>query len=109
MDNNEPITIEDKKRLVFMFQSEEGKLFIKLLKDMHEAHLDLAQGIYMKLPTPNEQICANVHQASGIKEVLGFIEATEQEVKEVKKEEEEEPSEQNSDSNRHSSLSFSIY
>ena len=89
MENNEPITLEDKKRLNAMFKSEEGELFIKLLKDMHEAHLDLAQGMYLKVVNPAEQNCAQVNQASGIKEVLGFIEATEQEVTEAKKEEEE--------------------
>jgi hypothetical protein len=89
MENNEPITLEDKKRLNAMFKSEEGELFIKLLKDMHEAHLDLAQGMYLKVVTPAEQTCAQVNQAAGIKEVLGFIEATEQEVAEAKKEEEE--------------------
>lgn len=89
MENNEPITIEDKKRLVAMFQSEEGQLFIRLLKEMHESHLDLAQGMYLKVLQPNEQICAQVNQAAGLKELIGFIEATEQEVKEVKKEEEE--------------------
>ena len=93
MNNNEPITIEDKKRLVSMFDTEEGKLFIKLLKDMQEAHLDLAQGLYLKVITPNEQVCANVNQAAGIKEVIGFIEATQSEVKEVKKEEEQTPNE----------------
>lgn len=89
MENNEPITLSDKKRLNAMFKSEEGELFIKLLKDMHEAHLDLAQGMYLKVVNPSEQTCAQVNQAAGIKEVLGFIEATEQEVAEAKKEEEE--------------------
>ena len=89
MDNNKPITIEDKKRLVAMFQSEEGQLFIRLLKEMHESHLDLAQGVSREVWHPNEQIAAQVNQAAGLKEILSFIEATEQEVKEVKKEEEE--------------------
>lgn len=88
MENNEPITLEDKKRLVAMFKTEEGELFFKLLKDMHEAHLGLAQTIYLKLTDPSEQICANVHQATGIKEVIDFIEATKAEVNEAKKEEE---------------------
>ena len=89
MDINEPITLDDKKHLVAMFKSEDGKLFMKLLRDMHTAHLDLAQGMYLKVVNPNEQVIAQVNQAAGIKEVIGFIEATEQEVKEAKKEEEE--------------------
>ena len=90
MGNNEPITLNDKKRLVSMFKTEEGELFIKLLKDMHEAHLDLAQGMYLKVVNPSEQTVAQVNQAAGIKEVIGFIEATQQEVAEAKKEEEKE-------------------
>ena len=89
MENNEPITLEDKKRLVAMLKTEEGELFIKLLKDMHEAHLDLAQGMYLKVVNPSEQVVAQVNQAAGVKEVLDFIEATKAEVEEAKKEEEE--------------------
>lgn len=89
MENNEPITLEDKKRLNAMLKTEEGELFIKLLKDMHEAHLDLAQGMYLKVVNPSEQVVAQVNQAAGVKEVLDFIEATKAEVEESKKEEEE--------------------
>lgn len=88
MENNEPITLEDKKRLNAMLKTEEGELFIKLLKDMHEAHLDLAQGMYLKVVNPSEQVVAQVNQAAGVKEVLDFIEATKAEVEEAKKEEE---------------------
>ena len=89
MENNEPITLEDKKRLVAMLKTEEGELFIKLLKDMHVAHLDLAQGMYLKVVNPSEQVVAQVNQAAGVKEVLDFIDATRHEVEENKREEEE--------------------
>lgn len=87
MEFNEPISYEDKKRLhSFFFESEEGELFRKLLKDMQEERLDIAQSAYLKLQMPNEQIAANVNQAGGIKAVIDFIDSIDNEVKNKKKE-----------------------
>lgn len=89
MQNKEPITLDEKKRLYAFFKSEDGKVFIDLIKDMQASHLDLAQGMYLKVLQPNEQVCTQVSMAGGVKEVLDFIEQVEVEVKEAKKEEEE--------------------
>ena len=91
MELNDPITLDDKKRLyAFFFESEEGELFRKLLKDMQEERLDIAQSAYLKLQMPNEQIAANVNQAGGIKAVIDFIDSINIEVKENKKQSEKE-------------------
>ena len=91
MEFNEPISYEDKKRLhSFFFESEEGELFRKLLKDMQEERLDVAQTAYLNLQLPNEQIVANVNQAGGIKAVIDFIDSINIEVKEKKKQSEKE-------------------
>ena len=87
MELNDPITLDDKKRLhSFFFESEEGELFRKLLKDMQEERLDIAQSAYLKLQMPNEQISANVNQAGVIKAVIDFIDSIDNEVKNKKKE-----------------------
>ena len=82
MELNEPISYEDKKRMyTFFFESEEGELFRKIVKDMHEDRLTVAQTAYLKLQMPNEQIVAAVNQASGIKEIIDFIDSIDAEVK----------------------------
>lgn len=91
MELNDPITLDDKKRLyAFFFESEEGELFRKLLKDMQEERLDVAQSAYRHVTQPNEQISANVNQAGGIKAVIDFIDSINNEVKENKKQSEKE-------------------
>lgn len=107
MELNEPISYEDKKRMhSFFFESEEGQLFRKIVKDMQEDRLNVAQTAYLKLQMPNEQIVAAVNQASGIKEIIDFIDSIEAEVKAHKKQEEQKQSEwENSNSNRQASLS----
>lgn len=91
MKLNDPITLDDKKRLyAFFFESEEGELFRKILRDMQEERLDIAQSAYLKLQMPNEQISANVNQAGGIKAVIDFIDSINNEVKENKKQSEKE-------------------
>ena len=91
MELNDPITLDDKKRLyAFFFESEEGELFRKILRDMQEERLDIAQSAYLKLQMPNEQIAANVNQAGGIKAVIDFIDSINIEVKENKKQSEKE-------------------
>ena len=91
MELNDPITLDDKKRLyAFFFESEEGELFRKLLKDMQEERLNIAQSAYLKLQMPNEQIAVNVNQAGGIKAVIDFIDSINIEVKENKKQSEKE-------------------
>lgn len=88
MELNEPITYEDKKRWhSFFFESEDGELFRKLLKDMQTERLNYAQDMCMKLQNPNEQIAANVNQAGGIKLVIDFLDSIDAEVKEHKKKE----------------------
>lgn len=90
MELNEPISYEDKKRMhSFFFESEEGQLFRKIVKDMQEDRLNVAQTAYLKLQMPNEQIVAAVNQASGIKEIIDFIDSIEAEVKAHKKQEEQ--------------------
>mgnify|MGYP006908809870 CR=1 FL=1 len=91
MELNDPITLDDKKRLyAFFFESEEGELFRKLLKDMQEERLNIAQSAYLKLQMPNEQLAVNVNQAGGIKAVIDFIDSINIEVKENKKQSEKE-------------------
>ena len=91
MELNDPITLDDKKRLyAFFFESEEGELFRKILRDMQEERLDIAQSAYLKFQMPNEQISANVNQAGGIKAVIDFIDSINIEVKENKKQSEKE-------------------
>jgi hypothetical protein len=86
MELNEPLTYEDKKRMYsFFFESEEGELFIKSVKDMHSSELNTAQSAYLKLQCPNEQIVCATQRAAGIKSVLDFIDCIEAEVKEKKK------------------------
>ena len=90
MERNEPISYTDKKGMhTFFFESDEGELFRKLLKDMQEERLNIAQTAYLKLQMPNEQVAANVNQAGGIKAVLDFIDSIDAEVKEHKKGEQE--------------------
>lgn len=84
MESN--LEFEDKLHINLWFESDEGKKFLETLKDMHQGHLDLAQGMYLKLADPNEQIVAQVNQATGVKEILDFIEIISVEVKEKKKE-----------------------
>lgn len=85
MDNNK-LEFEDKLHINLWFESEEGQKFLSALKDMHQNHLDLAQTMYLKVVNPNEQIAAQVNQATGVKEVLDFVDAISMEVKERKKE-----------------------
>ena len=85
MLKEQPSYTDKKGMYTFFFESEEGKLFRQLLKDMQEERLDLAQTAYLKLQMPNEQISANVNQAGGIKAVIDFIDSIEAEVKEHKK------------------------
>lgn len=90
MELNEPLSYEDKKRMYsFFFESEEGELFRKLLKDMHSLELDIAQGAYRNYQLPNEQIVGAVSRAAGIKNVTDFIDSIEREVKEKRKGEEQ--------------------
>lgn len=92
MDNN-ILDFEDKLHINLWFESDEGKHFIKALKDMQQNHLNLAQNMHLKLMNPNEQVSVQVNQATGVKEVLDFIEAISLEVKERKKEEKEKSEE----------------
>ena len=86
MEHNEPLKYEDKKGMyTFFFESEDGKLFRKLIDDMHSAELDIAQSAYLKLVSPNEQIVGAVSRAAGIKEVIDFINSIEAETKAHKK------------------------
>jgi len=85
MEHNE-LSYEDKRRMYsFFFESDEGELFRKLLNDMHSGELDIAQGAYLKLQCPNEQIVGAVNRAAGIKSITDFIDSIEAEVKEHKK------------------------
>lgn len=89
MENNK-LEYNDKLHIDEFFKSDGGKKFISALKDTYEAHLNLAQTMYTKIINPNEQISVQVNQATGVKEVIDFIEAISIEVKEKKKEEEEQ-------------------
>ena len=80
------VDFEDKLHINLWFESDDGKKFLEIIKDMHSNHLELSQTMYLKLTDPNEQIAAQVNQATGIKEILDFIEAVSLEVKEKKKE-----------------------
>lgn len=91
--NTDILRHEDKKQMDSFFSSDVGKLFIKTLEDMHENHINLAKNMYLKVVNPNEQIAAQVNQATGVEEVLDFIQASMNEVREVKKKEEEKKSE----------------
>lgn len=87
---NEPLKFEDKKGMyTFFFESDDGELFRKLIKDMHSAELDVAQSAYLKLQCPNEQVVGAVNRAAGIKAIIDFIDSIEAEVKEHKKKEEQ--------------------
>lgn len=86
MEYNEPLELVDKKHINSWLTSEDGKLFVKTIRDMYENHLDLAQSMYLKVVNPNEQISVQVNQAVGIKEVLDFIDSLDREIKEAKKE-----------------------
>lgn len=79
---------EKKAMHTFFFESDEGKLFYEILKDMQSERLDVAQSAYLTMIQPNEQIIANVHQAGGIKAVIDFIDSIHNEVEAKKKEEE---------------------
>lgn len=103
---NEPLSYEDKKKMYsFFFESEEGELFRKLVEDMRQERLSVAQNAYLKLPQPNEQIAANVNQATGIQAIIDFIDSIEREVKEKRKGEQKQSEWENSNSNRQASLS----
>lgn len=104
---NEPLSYEDKKAMhTFFFESEEGELFRKLAEDMRQERLSVAQTAYLHVAQPNEQIAANVNQATGIKAVLDFIDSIHNEVEAKKKGEDQKQSEwENSNSNRQASLS----
>ena len=81
MENNEPLKYEEKRAMyTFFFESEEGKLFVKTLKDMQTHCLD--QAMYT---VQNEIVAANVHQAGGIKAVIDFIDTIHNEVEAHKK------------------------
>lgn len=80
-----PLTIEDKQKLNAFFMSENGDMFVQLLKDMYESKLELAQIVYLKVESPNEQIAANVNQARGVKDVIDFIECVKREISEREK------------------------
>ena len=86
MEYSEPLDLVDKKHINSWLTSEDGKLFVKTIRDMYENHLDLAQSMYLKVVNPNEQISVQVNQAVGIKEVLDFIDSLDREIKEAKKE-----------------------
>lgn len=104
MENNEPITYEQKKAMhSFFFESEEGKLFVKTLKDMQTHCLD--QAMYT---VQNEIVAANVHQAGGIKAVIDFIDTIHNEVEAHKKGEQKQSEWENSNSNRQASLSYQM-
>lgn len=106
MELNEPLSYEDKKKMYsFFFESEEGELFRKLAEDMRQERLSVAQTAYLHVAQPNEQIAANVNQATGIKAVIDFIDSIELEVKEKRKGEKEQSEWENSNSNRQASLS----
>lgn len=85
MEDNK-LEFEDKLHINLWLESEDGKKFLKTLKDMHENHISLAQSMYLKVVNPNEQIAAQINQATGVKEILDFIGAISIEVKERKKE-----------------------
>lgn len=85
MEDNR-LDFEDKLHINLWFESEEGKKFLEAIKEMHSNHLELAQTMYLKVASPNEQISVQVNQATGIKEILDFIETISLEVKEKKKE-----------------------
>lgn len=84
--NSEPLTFEQKNRMHVWLTSKDGEPFVQAIRDMYQNHLDLAQGMYLKLANPNEQIATQVNQAVGIKEILDFVDTIEREVKEKKKE-----------------------
>lgn len=84
MESNDILSVHDKKQLNALFVSEEGEMFIKTIREMYENHLSLAQTMYLKLENPNEQIAVQVNQATGIKEILDFVDTVKREVKERK-------------------------
>lgn len=69
------------------FCSEPGKAFVKELEEDVNAHMRTAQLASTKFEQPNQQISAQVNQATGVQEVIDFINAIDLEVKERKKEE----------------------
>lgn len=90
MEYNEPISYDDKRSMyAFFFESDEGELFRKILKDMHSSELDTAQSVYLKLQCPNEQIAGAVNRAAGVKEIIDFIDSINAEVKAHKNKEEQ--------------------
>lgn len=91
--SNEPLSFEQKNIMHIWLTSKDGEPFVRAIKDMYQNHIDLAQGMYLKLTNPNEQIATQINQAVGIKEILDFIDAIEREVKEKKKEVKEQQSE----------------
>lgn len=84
MESNDILSVHDKKQLNALFCSEDGEMFIKTIREMYENHLSLAQTMYLKLEKPNEQIAVQVNQATGIKEILDFVDTVKREVKERK-------------------------
>ena len=84
MESNDILSVNDKKKLNALLVSEEGEILIKTIREMYETHLLLAQTIHLKFENPNEQIAAEVNQATGIKEILDFVDAVKREVKERK-------------------------
>ena len=68
------------------FCSEPGKAFVKELEEGVNAHMRTAQLASAKFEQPNQQISAQVNQATGVQEVIDFINAIDLEVKERKKE-----------------------
>lgn len=94
MESNDILSVNDKKKLNALFCSEDGEMFIKTIREMYENHLSLAQTMYLKLENPNEQIAVQVNQATGIKEILDFVDTVKREVKERKRKEAESSSEQ---------------
>lgn len=91
--SNEPLSFEQKNVMHIWLTSKDGEPFVRTIKEMYQNHLDLAQGMYLKLANPNEQIATQINQAVGIKEIIDFIDAIEREVAEKKKEVKKEQSE----------------
>lgn len=82
------LSVESKKRINSWLTSNDGKMFMAAIRDMHDEHINTAQIVFTKLVSPSEQIVAQIHQATGIKEVIDFAEGISREVEANRKEEE---------------------
>lgn len=87
MENKEVLTVQSKRCIYNFLATKEGKDLINAIKQAHEDHLGLAQMLHTRISDPNQQIAAQVCVAAGIKEVIDFIEAIQNEIKELDKEE----------------------